>query len=263
MGCTMVDLDHLSYSSIQTFLNCGENWRRKYLLKEPTPTTPALIFGSAIHSTIEGCLEVRSNGGHVELDKLWIEMWRSKLESTERIDWGIETPEEHYQEGLRLLGNPDLQRMINGIRPKVDDHGAYIERKIELCVPGVPIPIIGYIDIMTNDGVPGDFKTSSRAWDLGKAQEELQPVFYLAALNQAGHTVPGLRFRHYVITKAKKPQVQVLEHQRTWQDIFWLFGLIQQVWRAIQSESFVYGPHSWLCNPKYCNFWSTCRGKSA
>jgi hypothetical protein len=43
--------------------------------------------------------------------------------------------------------------------------------------------------------------------------------------------------------------------------VFWLFGLIQQVWKAIENESFVVNPHAWLCGPKYCGAWSKCRGK--
>lgn len=261
----MNELTHLSYSSIQNFLNCGENWRRKYLVKEATPTTPALLFGSAIHQTIEVQIVNRQEMIDTDMLTTWAGVWASKLreseEKGERIDWGADEPAEIFNDGVRLLSTPDMQKLVNSIKPMVDDNGPYIERKIELRVPGVPVPVIGYIDIMTADGVPGDFKTSSRAWDQDKAREELQPIFYLAALNQADFDVPGLRFRHYVIVKGKNPKVQTLEHQHTWDEIFWLFGLIQKVWKAIEAESFNYNPHSWLCNPRYCSFWGTCRGK--
>lgn len=257
----MVDVTHLSYSSIQTFLTCSENWRRKYIAKEPVMSTPALVFGSAIHQTIE--TQILNRHEMIDTDALttFSGVWASKVESEPNCDWGADTPEEYYNDGIRILSSPDVKRLIDSVRPMVDDEGPFIERKIELQVPGVPIPIVGYIDIMTSDGVPGDFKTSSRAWDSDKAHNELQPLFYLAALNQIGIDVPGLRFRHYVITKTKKPQVQVLETSRKWDEVFWLLDMIGNVWAAIESESFVPNPGAWLCSAKYCSFYQKCRGK--
>jgi len=136
-----------------------------------------------------------------------------------------------------------------------------IERKVELRVPGVPIPVIGYIDIIADDGVPGDFKTSAKSWTNGKAADELQPLFYLAALNQAGTTVKDGKFRHYVIVKTKTPKMDVFENTHNMKEIFFLFDLIGRVWDAIEKESFPLNPTSWKCSASYCDFWSSCRGR--
>jgi putative RecB family exonuclease len=256
-------IEYLSYSSINLFLTCGEAWKRKYLLKEPQSSSPALVFGSALHNTIEGYIANRAEGAtHKELTDLWPDQWSAAVERDNlSCEWGADTPEQHFNEGVRLLSNPELQQMVNRLTPMRDEQGLFMERKIELRVPGVPIPIIGYIDIVTNDGVPGDFKTSAQQWSNEKAKAELQPIFYLAAMNQLGRPSPGMRFRHYVVTKTKVPKVQVIETAHTIDSVFWLFGLIQQVWKAIENESFVVNPHAWLCGPKYCGAWSKCRGK--
>lgn len=257
-------IDHLSYSAISLYLNCPENFRRKYVEKQPTITTPALVFGSAFHNTVETYLASQIGPiDHGNLYEIWSLKWQRQLENEPNCDWGAEMPEQYYNDGIRLLTTPDVTQMINAIRLKEDEQGAMIERKLELRVPGVPVPIIGYMDIMTADGIPGDFKTSQYAWTQDKARDELQPTFYLAALNQAGYTVPGLRFRHYIVTKAKKPQAQVLEHQRTWDEIFWLYELIQRVWNAIEKEVYPLNPSAWLCSPKYCSFWGDCRGRGS
>lgn len=259
----MSDIQYLSYSSINLFLTCGEAWRRKYIAKEPQSSTPALVFGSALHNTIEAYIAQRHGDVEVDTDlvTMWAGNWRAAVEREPNCEWGADTPEEHCNEGVRLLSNPELQRMVDRLTPLRDDKGLFMERKIELRVPGVPVPIIGYIDIVTNDGVPGDFKTSAQMWSNDKAKAELQPLVYLAALNQMGRNVPGLRFRHYVMTKTKQPKVQVLESIHTYDSILWLFGLIQQVWRAIESETFVMNPHAWLCSPKFCPAFGKCRGK--
>lgn len=255
-------IETLSYSSINLYLACAEAWRRKYLLKQPQPSSPALIFGSAFHGTIETAIERRIVGEAKPLPEIWPGIWNLKMEEEgSRVEWGFDTPEQHYNEGIRILGTPDVQRLIDSITPTVDETGVFIERRIELSVPGVPIPVIGYIDILTADGVPGDFKTSSTRWSQDKAEAEIQPLFYLAALAQMGRTVPGNRFRHYVVTKTKKPETQILEHSHTWQEIFWLYDLIRRAWDGISREVFPTNPGAWLCGPKYCAYWRECRGK--
>lgn len=259
-------IPYLSYSSISLYLNCPENWKRKYINKEPTRSTPALVFGSAFHATIENYIAAKAgkpiNGLSLKsIPELWDYNWKNKMEAEPNVDWGAEIPDDHRKEGLRILGNKDVQNLVDSIKPLIDNDGLFMERKITLNVPGVPVPIIGYIDIMTADGVPGDFKTASSAWTDDKAREELQPLVYLAALNQAGRKVPHLTFHHYVVTKTKQPKVQIIEHKHTWDEIFWLFNLIQSVWKGIEREVYPLNPGSWLCSPKYCSFFSQCRGR--
>lgn len=256
-------IESLSYSSINLYLTCAEAWRRKYLLKEPSRSSPALIFGSAFHSTIEGRITANANNEPGDaLPQLWSRNWGNKLESEgSSVDWSADTPEEHHDEGIRMFGDANVIKTVNSIVPLRDETGLFIERKVALRVPGVPVPIVGYIDIVTADGVPSDFKTSAQSWSDGKAQSEIQPLFYLAALNQIGMTVPNLTFRHFVFTKTKVPKVQVIEHRHTWDEIFWLFDLIQSVWKSIEREAFPINPTGWLCSPKYCSYWSQCRGK--
>ena len=250
-------MEHLSYSSINLYLTCPEHWRRKYLLKQPQPSTPALVVGSAVHGTLEESLVNR-----MPLAQLWPGVWATKLEKDgPNIEWGADTPEQHFNDGLRLVSEPAVQQMVDGLTPLVDEVGVFIERKVKLRVPGVPVPVIGYIDLMTADGVPGDFKTSRNRWTQADAEGEIQPLVYLAALHQAGRPVAGNRFRHYVITKTKKPEVQVIEHRHGMTEIFWLFELIRRVWDGIESELFPVNPNAWLCSAKYCAYWSECRGK--
>lgn len=258
------EITYLSYSSINLFLTCSHAWKLKYIAKEPQISTPSLVFGSAIHNAIEYYIGTRADSTAIKPDSpanYWRGHWDMAVEREPNCEWGADTPEQHFNEGIRLLSNPDLQQMLNRLTPLRDEQGLFMERKIELRVPSVPVPIIGFIDIVTNDGVPGDFKTSAQQWSQSKAAAELQPLFYLAALNQLGRNSPGLRFRHYVIVKTKEPKVQMFETSHTWDSIFWLYSLIQQVWRAIESESFVVNPNAWMCGPKWCGAWSRCRGR--
>lgn len=251
-------LDHLSYSSISAYLTCARAWRFKYVESIPTFSTPELVFGSAIHNAIETYVQSDRQAAPVDC---WKQSWDKALERDQQVVWGADTPESHFNEGVRILTDEKIVYNLNTITPAYDEQGAKVERKVELRVPGVPIPVIGYIDIITHDGVPCDFKTSSKSWSSDRAIGETQSLFYLAALNQAGQTVPGWKFRHLVIVKTKTPQFQMFEHSHRPSECFWLFGMIQNVWKGIDAGVFPENPTGWKCSPQYCDFWMRCRGK--
>lgn len=248
-------VDHLSYSSITNYLACPRGWAFKYVENRPTLPTPELAFGSAFHGAVEAHLTDREQS----ITDLWNANWKKQTE--QEIQWDGAEPASYQNDGIRILGDPEILAGLNSIHPGKDEIGVKIERKVELHVPGVPIPVIGYIDVITDDGVPGDFKTSARSWTTDKAEGETQPLFYLAALNQLGIETPGMKFRHYVFVKTKKPQFQMLEHAHTINQLLWLFGMIKNVWNAIDREAYPENPTGWKCNPNYCDFWNICRGK--
>ena len=259
-----VELEHLSYSSISTYHMCPRSWYFRYVEKVEVPTSTALVFGSAFHGVIEEMIQQRVNGKSIPLADVWGEAWNKQLERNPLINWDGETPESLYNEGTRILSTPDVTDMIGAISPAQDDEGLMIERKVMLHVPDVPVPVIGYVDIIEADGVPADFKTSSRGWNEGKVASELQPDFYLAALklSEYGNFIPDdLRFRYYVFVKTKTPRVEMWETSRKWSDFIWLFLFVKETWRAIEAEAFPPNPTTWKCSEKWCEYWSMCRGK--
>jgi putative RecB family exonuclease len=216
------------------------------------------VFGSAFHETLENYLTTHT----YRLVTLWQDTWTEQLERNIEygIDWGHDSEEGMAALGVKMFSDPDTIALVDSLQPLVSEEQVQIERYVELQVPGVPIPVIGYIDLIEQDGVPVDFKTSARSWSQKQADSEMQPVFYLAALNQAGHDLSFGIFRHYVFVKSKQPKVQIWESTRTIKDLFWLFGLISDVWRGIECEVFPPNPGTWKCNPKYCEYWGMCRG---
>jgi len=250
-------LNHLSYSSISMYLDCPEKWRRKYLAGEKTKSGTALAFGSAFHGTVEHLV----THPEAQADSLptWTEQFEKAFTQDTYLELG-ETREEFFNEGIRMLGNEAIQQQIRKIQPRHDIAGPMIERKIELRVPGVEIPIIGYIDVVLQDGTPADFKTSAKSWSENQASASLQTLFYLAAMNQMGWPV-NWKFQHIVFVKTKTPQVQVLEHSHKPAELFFLFDVIRRVWQGIEREVFPLNPTGWSCSEKWCDFYANCKGK--
>lgn len=258
----MSEITHLSYSSVSRYLMCARSWRYHYQERLERPTAAALAFGSAFHETVESYLGTRALGGELKdggLTNLWLDTWRAQIEQEGEIDWGGDSQEALSNTGLRILGNSVIKTELDGIKVKLDDGEPVIEKKVELNIPGVPIPVIGYIDLIAEDGVPGDIKTSGRSWSTSKAYAEAQPLFYLAALQQEGYST-GVKFRHYIFTKTKEPRLDVFETERTLGEIFWALEMVKDVWRGIEAQIFPPNPTSWKCQPRYCEFFDVCRG---
>jgi RecB family exonuclease len=252
----MADLDHLSYSSVSSYLLCGHAWYLHYVQKVQTPTAPALVFGTAWHELTERYLRTGE-----PLEALWPGAWSKALERDADIDWSQESPEDLQATALRMVRAKPVADLLAQVRAAFDPERGAIERRVELHVPGVPVPIVGYIDVMTTDGIPGDFKTAARMWGDDKAAAEMQPLVYLAALNQAGEDTHQWRFRHYVMSKAAKPTAKVFTTQRTPGEVLGnLFPTIAQVWAGIQAGVFPKNTGSWKCSPKWCEHYAGCMG---
>ena len=57
----MVNIDHLSYSSIGTYQMCPRSWRFHYLDKVPAPASGAMVFGNAVHGAIEDYVKTKAD----------------------------------------------------------------------------------------------------------------------------------------------------------------------------------------------------------
>lgn len=253
-------IDHLSYSSISAYRTCGKAWKYRYLDKIPTPSSPVLVIGSVVHDTVEEIIRCNSLG--IEEPDAAEFAAQALTERLERENMNNNTPELETakNEALRVVTAPSILSEIRNIKAKVDNAGPMIERKVTLEVPEVDVPIVGYIDIILSDGTPADFKTSSKSWTQQKAESELQPVFYLAAMGQCGIPV-SWNFRHLVMVKTLKPKFQILEHRHEPAELFRLFRDIQNVWESMTTGIFLpAAPGSWKCNPRYCEYWAICQG---
>lgn len=260
-------VSRLSYSSVSAYLTCGRSWKFRYIDRIPVPTAARLIFGTAIHDTIEAHIRSRAEGQETPLlADIWKAEWPRRVEREgDNIDWGQDSPDELYMTGLRVLQTAEVAETIEGVSPLVSPYGhLYIEEWVSMKVPDVPIPVVGRIDIITEDRVPGDFKTSSQTWSEERALAELQPLFYVGALRQQRFPLSEeMRFRHYVFTTTEEPTAQVIETQRHAGELPFLFEVIREVWQGITAGVFVPNPGVWKCSPEYCEYWAMCRGRAS
>ena len=229
--------------------------------KIPTKLSESLVIGSCVHDAVEDIVSRKSLGMDMPEDTA---VFASQIVSKRfEADKGISDALEYEtvrNEVLRIIEAPLILSGIDLIKAKLDNDGQpIIERKVELQVPDVDVPVIGYIDIILSDGTPADFKTATRSWTQEKAQTELQPVFYLGAMNQCGMEM-NWRFKHIVMVRNKSPKFQMFEHEHKPIEVFRLFEQIQTVWKSINQGVFLpAAPGCWKCSPKACDFWDICQ----
>jgi len=239
-------IDHLSYSQVAHYLSCQRSYRYKYVNEIPTAANDALLFGSAWHKMISKCLV---DGGHTPLDEIWS---GACAENPDVM------PDELFELGLKMVSSHLVTLQ------KLSAYDEMIDHYIEFSIPNVPVPIIGYIDMVADDRVPVDFKTASRKWTQAQADQSLQPTFYLAGLHYQGFLKASdfpAKFRYIIFTKTKTPDVQILETTRTASDIINMFTLVEACWQAIKNGTFLpTGAGSWRCSENYCDFWERCMG---
>lgn len=253
----MPDIAHLSYSSLALYLECSRKWRYRYLDKLPAPKSPALVFGSAIHATVEGILAAKHADTAYDLSSGWKSAWAAV--QSDDIEWGADFPELFEQDGLRLLTSPAVTSGLAMLAAAEADGAPVIERRVEWHVDGVPVPVIGYLDLIAADGVIADLKTASRRWTYEQALGEAQPIVYLAALAQEGaaHT-PGV-FRHVVMVKTREPQFQLIETERQESDLDWMAGVVRHVWRGIERGHYGANPKACYAWGRKCEYFDHCR----
>lgn len=281
----MLPVDHLSYSSINAYLSCHRLWWWRYIEKPRVPVAVALPFGTAIHKAVQGYIVAKAQDHEVWdtamlgfqkekdlvpvsashlLPESWLACLRNALDEPRNLDnikW--DRPFDYYADlGARMLNAPDVVAAVEDIEPLVIDETAVMEKRIEFFVPGVDVPIIGYIDLIEVDGVPVDFKTASRKWAKGKEHSEMQVDFYLLGLNYEGYDLnPNLQFRYYIFTKTKNPTCQILDTVRGWGALLFTVQTIREAWEGIQAGAFGPNPTGWKCSQRFCEYWGLCRGR--
>jgi hypothetical protein len=242
--------DHLSYSGIDEYMDCGHRWKLSHLCKKRSLRGLNLVTGYAVHAIIEEHLL------HPEtpLTDEWVRSTISKsIGNPQTINWGEESIGSLTTDILRLVDPvihpPYIMKDYPFVRAEV---------KFGLLIPGVSIPIIGRIDGILADGTMVDIKTSAYPWKMDRAAKEIQPLFYLAAYEprDVKHV-----FTHLVIVKAKTPYLQALTVEHSQEEVDWMAEVIQQVWKAMSRSYFPKNPASPWCSVAGCPFYYECRGR--
>lgn len=188
-------ISHLSASNVNLFIAQPAMWCASYLMKKRTPVGPAAHRGTAIEAGIEAGLfdpEMPLEACQKVADETFVRLTR--LSTHPNIDKERDTIAGSVEVGLAELRQYGL--------PAKSENGR--QHKLELDIPGVPIPVWGFLDFYWPDhGIILDLKTTSRVPSSISEAHARQGALYLrSGSNQQ------MRFAY---CSAKKIAVYVLE----------------------------------------------------
>jgi CRISPR/Cas system-associated exonuclease Cas4 (RecB family) len=260
-----VSLDHLSWSSLKTYSTCPRRFAYRYIEQVPEEFTAAsLAFGSAFHTAVDAIHQSRIEGACFQSADIFMrrysEAWSANVaESPVQFAKGEDAITLHDTASrmlaayLEYLATQSAAGTIIAIEESLRFH-------LLLNVP----PLEMRLDLLelTPDGdlIVSDLKTSRSRWNEEKAREHLpQLVLYANGLMPLLRELGAKRIvpRFVVVTKAKKPAVQVLEPVASQNDVTRLKEQVADTWTAIQAGVFV-KRESWAC--QQCPYRKRCLG---
>lgn len=261
-----VALDHLSWSSIKTYATCPRKFAYRYIEQaDPEFVPAALAFGSAFHAAVDCIHQARIEGRDVptveSILTRYDDAWKSEVESEIRFAKDDDT----------ITLRESAERMLDAYREFIVASGVgesasiiAIEesRRFRLLVDVPPIDM--RLDLLeltaSGDLIVSDVKTCRSRWNETTARENLpQLVLYANGILPLVKELGAKRIvpRFVVVTKAKKPVVQVIEPKATQDDVSRLKDQVAVTWSAIQAGIFV-RRESWAC--MQCPFQKRCLG---
>lgn len=264
---TLADLrnvPHYSVSAINSYINCSLQYFFKYVegLK-PSHTSICLPFGTAYHTARAFVANAKFANAHLKRQDISLE--EAVAIFADSFHAGIaQTEDLKADEGETAALEETGMRMVESLFNSLDPKEIVIETNKAFIVPveNVDTPLIGELDMLTRNPDNGrlrivDFKTAARKWPEDKAQKDLQASAYCMAFNAEYNTIPEFRFE--ICTKTKKPEIQILDTERTEQDFAKFANIVRAVDHGIKSKVFIPNSSSFFCSDcpfkQHCEKW--------
>ena len=249
---------HLSASSINQYIDCSLAYRFSKIDQiKPEFTSDALVFGSAIHKVLEFFYNERQLGRKtslLDLLNLFEKFWRMDAEGNTRIKF---KPGNDFDS--MLMEGKSLLTIYYTSLPEDNFKVIGVEEAFELHIPGIPIPLIGSVDLIEECGesiIITDHKTSSKAYSADDIDNSFQLTLYGLAFKMNGYHDREILLKFDCLIKTKKPKFEQCYTVRSDIDEKKAINKIIAVWDGISKGVFIPNNTSWKCCG--CSFKQNC-----
>lgn len=189
------DKKHLSPTQLKMASRCLEQYRRRYVKGIKDAPAGALIWGRSDHATIEVTMrEKLTKGEHLSVPDT-VDLFAATLErevnesgGVAEVDWGNEKGEKVPAEKGYAQAMDVGTRLVGAYREQVAPTivPVTIEEPFEVQVPGIGVPVAGYIDLIgrqdrtprlierkttARNTVSGEWKVQTRVMQLARPYE--------------------------------------------------------------------------------------------
>lgn len=244
------DDPHLSVTQLKMFLRCPLQYEFRYIKGLKAPPSGAMTLGKSVHSTLEDNFRQKIRTKQDYSLEYWkdcfSDKWDNLAPDTNFRD--NEKPGKLKDDGIRLLGHYH-ENLAPGIQPRD------VERKFLVPFEYVRYPLLGYMDLIDENGYIIDHKVTKRSWPKGKQDTDLQLTAYSIAYRYLeDEDEKGLRLD--VMVRSKEPKIQQLYTKRYESDIERFNKLLSYVSCSIENGVF-YPNENYMCPS--CGYADLCR----
>jgi RecB family exonuclease len=234
---------HLSYSRVNRYLHCPEQYRLYYIegLRPKFPSA-SLWFGQLQHQGLAFLLQEKGDPVALFL-AYWEEAKQTDLTYKRGQSW----------ESLRERGRILLEKFITEQLPKLGDVRA-VEQSFQLSITDFELPFVGVIDLVTEASgqtVVTDFKTTSSVYAGYEAIMSDQLTAYQLAVPEAQQLALCL------LIKSKEPRIEWLRTYRDGPRLIEYLAKVKLVAREIKAGHFYKRPGKWCA---WCDYLPVCLG---
>jgi hypothetical protein len=254
-------IDHISNSQISKWLACPRDWEYRYIKGLIVPKNGNLFFGSTYHTAIEILYNVKKDiGALMEVDDLkdaFSDAWDAGLLEPDGVVFGEEDdPVTLKNKGHALVGLYRDQ-IAKDLQPEK------IEYTINSKVAGVKM--ITRLDLEDSNHIFIDHKTSGKLHTQADLDKDLQATGTAFALHyytkDTDYPIERIEYHHHIAIKTTIPKLQILKTYRTMDDVNWWVNMVAKITSQMKTGICPPNPTGWKCSPKYCDYYTDCRGE--
>ena len=239
----------------------------RYTERIRVASTAAQLLGRAVHAVIEMYYKQKRGGGETLDTEAAFDALDDALDATlhELDEEGRAEVEE-----LRELGYDLVEYYLEEVAPHIRPH--LIEERFDFSVPGVDVPIVGYVDLVDQEGTVIDHKTAASPFPADYLAHDIQLLTYslgynalrLGARQRPGQLpivsmLPPVRLD--VLVKGEEITYQRLDFRYQQEHLEQYVARVNAVAAGIRSADFrpfwqLRQPDPRVC--QYCDFNSVC-----
>jgi hypothetical protein len=212
-------ITHFSPTSLRMLKICPEQYRQRYILGRKERPGEALTVGNAVHGAM-AFTHTQKIQTHEDLPVPTVVeffhdvAWPKSVEKdggVKEIRWDNK-PDDVRRDGERMTG-----AYHHVVSPRVQP--VAVETKFEYVVPGVPVPIIGYIDV-EEERNNVDLKTGKQVQKKPDANWRTQGELYAVARGKPTHFHSLSRAKTPSIATPKESDEMVVDANPALRDLF-------------------------------------------
>src|SRR5213593_1658466 len=234
---------YLSYSRINRYLHCPEQYRLYYVENLRLRFLAAsLVFGQIVHRALAGLFQRKEDPV-----KLFLALWKQVK------DAGLGYGQKESWEKFQASGQAPLGKFLREELPRIGNVAA-AEKSFELRITSLDLPFVGVIDLIADvDGkrTVVDFKTANAAYQEHEAILSDQLTAYQLAEPDAEQTALS------VLVKTKEPKIEWHTAARSGDDLAEFLAKAKYIGSEIAAGRFYKRPGKWC---SWCDYLPVCTG---